>query len=237
MGIGQVTILYYRHMLVDYLPHMYLYEFIWMHKRPESITSYKTILLPFDHQIWTFTIVSTIFAFITLLMMQKIYSYASGQDDPRDYVNQGMICLTQYEICYSVKVIISDLCCLVSGLIGQGVAENWLTRVGFTHSRKFLLIQWLVFANFLLMGYKSVLLSSLVTILYEDTIDTLDDLDRSNLPLMIPQGAGVVEPLEKDPRPTVKRILNRSKMYPYDGTTPDWVEDRYLLFSYYISII
>ena len=91
MGIGQIQILDYRQMLVDYLPHMYLYEFIWMHKKPESITSYKTILLPFDHQIWTFTIVSTIFAFITLLMMQKIYSYASGQDDPRDYVNQGTI--------------------------------------------------------------------------------------------------------------------------------------------------
>ena len=101
----------------------------------------------------------------------------------------------------------------MSGLIGQGAAESWLNRVGFTHSRKLLLIQWLVSANFLLMGYKSVLLSSLVTILYEDTIDTLNDLDRSNLPLLIPQGFGVLEPLEKDPRPIVMRILNRSKVY------------------------
>ena len=78
------------------------------------------------------------------------------------------------------------------------------------------------------MGYKSVLLSSLVTIRYEDTIDTLDDLDKSNLPLMIAQGAGLVEPLEKDSRPIMKRIFSRSKLYPYDGNTPDWVWERYL---------
>lgn len=113
-------------------------------------------------------------------------------------------------------------------LIGAGVSEIWFNRTGFTHSRKLLLIQWLVFVNFLLMGYKSVLLSSLVTIRYEDTIDTLDDLDKSNLPLMIAQGAGLVEPLEKDPRPIMKRIFSRSKLYPYDGNTPDWVWERYL---------
>ena len=115
-------------------------------------------------------------------------------------------------------------------LIGAGVSEIWFNRTGFTHSRKLLLIQWLVFVNFLLMGYKSVLLSSLVTIRYEDTIDTLDDLDKSNLPLMIAQGAGLVEPLEKDPRPIMKRIFSRSKLYPYDGNTPDWVWERYFKF-------
>ena len=77
------------------------------------------------------------------------------------------------------------------------------------------------------MAYKSVLLSSLATIRYEDTIDTLDDLDKSNLPVMIPQGAGLVEPLEKDPRPIIKQIFSRSKLYPYAGVPPEWVEDRY----------
>ena len=232
MGIGQIQIIDYRLKLVDYLPHMYLYEFIWMHKRPESITSYETILLPFDRKIWAFTIVSTIFAFITLLMMQKIYSYASGQDNPHDYINQGIMFNTISVFYFSKKLIISDFCCLVTGLIGQGASESWLNRVGFNNSRKLLLIQWLICANFLLMGYKSVLLSSLVSIRYEDTIDTLYELERSNLPLLIPKGAGLVEPLEKDPRPIVKKIFNQSKLYPYAGDTPDWVYDRYLIFSY-----
>ena len=93
MGIGQIQILHYRLKEVEYLPYMYLYEFIWLHKKPEKITSYETIILPFDHYIWAFTIGFTIFAFITLIIMQKIYSYASGQEDPCDYMNQGnMFC-------------------------------------------------------------------------------------------------------------------------------------------------
>ena len=134
-----------------------------------------------------------------------------------------------YSIAYEIewKFKISDLCCLAVSLIGQGVSEIWFSRVGFTQSRKLLLIQWIVCANFLLMAYKSVLLSSLVTIRYEDTIDTLDDLDKSNMPVMIPQGAGLVEPLENDPRPIIKQILSRSKLYPYAGDTPEWVWERY----------
>lgn len=89
MGIGQAQILHYRTEFVEYLPYMYLYEFIWGDKNPEQITSYETIIRPFDNSVWAFTIGFTLFALITLVIMQKIYSYASGQEDPCDYVYQG----------------------------------------------------------------------------------------------------------------------------------------------------
>ena len=91
MGIGQIQILHYRSKEVEYLPYMNLYEFIWIHKKPEPITSYETIILPFDHYVWAFTIGSTIFAFTTLILMQKIHSHASGHNDPLDYVHQGNV--------------------------------------------------------------------------------------------------------------------------------------------------
>ena len=108
----------------------------------------------------------------------------------------------------------------------MGVSETWFNRGGFTQSRKLLLIQWLVCVNFLLMGYKSLLLSSLVTISYEDTIDTLEDLDKSGLALLLPEGLGLVDLFENDPRPIAKRIFGQSIMVPYDGGTPEWAWER-----------
>ena len=51
------------------------------------------------------------------------------------------------------------------------------------------------------MGYVSTLLSQLVAIRYENPIDTLDDIDKSGLPLMIPNGTGLNFLIGEDPRP------------------------------------
>ena len=73
------------------------------------------------------------------------------------------------------------------------------------------------------MGYKSTLLSTLIPIRYEDTIQSLDDVHRSGLPLLIPEGTVIHKFLLGDTRKTVQQIYDRSIVYPYKGGNKmDW---------------
>ena len=83
------------------------------------------------------------------------------------------------------------------------------------------LLKWIVLGNFLTMGYLSTLLSQLVAIRYENPIDTLDDIDQSGLPVLIPNGTGLTDLLGEDPRPVVQRIFNRSMIVFYNGSHYD----------------
>ena len=80
-------------------------------------------------------------------------------------------------------------------------------------------------ASFLTLGYLSTLLSQLVAIRYENPIDTIDDLDKSGLPLLIAGGTGLQAMMANDPKPAVMRIYNRSLIYPFNGSYPSWVDD------------
>ena len=72
----------------------------------------------------------------------------------------------------------------------------------------------------------STLLSQLVAIKYENPIDTIDDLDKSGLPLLIPGGTGIENMIANDPKPAVKRIYSRSLIHPLNGSYyPSWVDD------------
>ena len=119
----------------------------------------------------------------------------------------------------------SDFCLALMVLIDESVPERWIYREGFTHSRKLMLLQWLLYGSVLLWGYKCVLLSTLIPIRYEKTIDNLYDLDKSELRLAIPHV--IYNLLDKDPRSAMKRVLNRSDLYNYNGTYPRWATERH----------
>ena len=70
------------------------------------------------------------------------------------------------------------------------------------------------------MAYKSTLLPTLVTITYDETLDTAENLIMSGLPLMIPGGSSVHNALRGDERPLMKKIYNKSITYPYGGKPP-----------------
>ena len=96
MGIGQIPLDYDWLKVVDYLPYMYMYEILWLGKNPDNIMSYLTMIYPLDSYVWTFIFVSTISAYITLILIQKLWSYAAGQGDPSDYLYKGDILGSKY---------------------------------------------------------------------------------------------------------------------------------------------
>ena len=123
----------------------------------------------------------------------------------------------------------TDLC-IATFLINETFPKKWINRLGFVYSRKLLILMWLMFAsNLLLWSYKSTLLSTLITINYENPINTLEDVDRSGLPVMVAKNTVLHWLIATDPRPTTKSILKKSVVYPFNGTTPAWTNKRYAL--------
>ena len=113
--------------------------------------------------------------------------------------------------------------------MNEALPKTWICRHGFVKSRQVLVLIWLMFAsNLLTWSYRETLLSTLIPIYYERSIDTLEDVDNSDLPLLVPKATVVHRLLATDPRQIAKRILKKSEFYPFNGTAPAWVSQRYL---------
>ena len=114
-------------------------------------------------------------------------------------------------------------------LMDETFPKKWINRRGFVQSRKVLILIWLMFAsNLLIWSYKSTLLSTLIPIYYENPINTLEDVDNSDLPLLVPRSTVLHRLLATDPRPTVKRIFRKSVLFSFNGTPPAWVYKKYV---------
>ena len=109
---------------------------------------------------------------------------------------------------YLKYYVVADIF-LSTELIPRKRLKKWINRDGFG-TRKILILKWIVLGSVLTWGYKSKLLSTLVTIRYNKPINTLADLDRSGLPLVIAEGSVDHHLFENDQRDLMKQIFNRS---------------------------
>ena len=117
-----------------------------------------------------------------------------------------------------MKIIFLDLL-ISTEFIPKRKRTHWIEREGFK-IRKVLILKWLFLGNVITMAYKSNLLSSLVTIRYERTIDSLKDLLDSDMGVLLPNNTAVHKMFASDPRSIMKKIYKISHVYPYHGTVP-----------------
>ena len=75
--------------MVDYLPYMYAHNIILASRRPKPVASYDTIVNPFDLVTWGLTFLIIIIQFLLLLLLQNVWSKASGAPNPDDYIYEG----------------------------------------------------------------------------------------------------------------------------------------------------
>ena len=192
---------------------MYMYEYIMNSKRPEQITTYDTIVYPFDAYIWIFITISMIAQFLALFIMQNVWSISSGASNPKDYIFQGSnqpIHIMPWNIkllYYFSDVFLSTI------MIPKRRQISWINRQGFV-TRKRIILQWLLLGHFLTLSYKSTLLSTLIPIRYESAIDTLQDMAESGLPFTVPRATTIHKLIATDPRPSMKSIYKRSYFVP-----------------------
>ena len=107
-------------------------------------------------------------------------------------------------------------------LIPSGMLWKWIQRPGL-NMRQLTILMWIVMGTFLTLGYKSTLLSSLIKIRYEATIDSLHDLDKSGISLLLPEGGDDIDFIRRDPREVMARLYKRIIEFPYQGGIPEWV--------------
>ena len=138
----------------------------------------------------------------------------------------------RFHICISIETF-SDFC-LAIFLIDESVPSSWFQREGFSHSRKLLLIFWLVMGNFILMGYKGTLLSNLVKIRYEDTLETRADLIRSGKKILQFEFPGSDAWAAMDP--FFSQMAGKIIWYPPSEEGSEWFEERYTAIINYLTI-
>lgn len=78
MGIGQSSFSAYRYRLADFLPNMYVHEFLMQSKKPVEIVALDAIVYPFDSSIWIWTFLCMLAEFFLLRTMHNIWSKDVG---------------------------------------------------------------------------------------------------------------------------------------------------------------
>lgn len=106
----------------------------------------------------------------------------------------------------------------IGALIDESQDHYHINNRACAKSRQLLLLTWLVVGFFISMCYKSVLLANIVNVEYEDTIDTIDDILRSDLPYYVTGNSGGPVLLNGDPRDSVKQLVKKQVRY-YDLTS------------------
>lgn len=81
-------------------------------------------------------------------------------------------------------------------------------------SRSIVVLHWLICGYILSMGYCSTLLSVMISIRYEDTIDNINDMDERGMPIIFVESSPIGEVVLNDPRPAMRRINNVTKPIP-----------------------
>ena len=228
MGIGQSSFTAYRNKVVDFLPNMYVYEFGMQSKKPHEMASFDTIIYPFDSLTWIFSLASMLAVFGTLLLMQNRWLRVSGESNNSNFMFEGPEkSKTEWlGLKIHIKKFISDLF-LAIVFVPRRKLTKWIKRKGF-NTRKFTILMWIFTSHVLILGYKATLLSTLIPIRYSDKINTLQDMDRSGLPLIIPKGTAMYKSIAGDRRHIVQQIFNRSILYQYTGTREKfaWLFDK-----------
>ena len=187
IGIGEYGFWSALYQFNEYLPWMFLLSFPVGSQLPFKMNSYDTLINPFDGYIWTFTIAASISVFVTLVLIQQLWSRTCKDPLPKNWLFQDVV-----------------LCLTVA--IDESLPRKWFTRRSFMNARRLLLIQWLIWANILSSSYKGILLSKLATVTYNQPIDTLEQMDQSDLPFYIPDATILITTVDLDPRDVVKRI-------------------------------
>ena len=92
-------------------------------------------------------------------------------------------------------------------------------------ARHLLVMEWMLYGYILSLGYKSVLLSTLISVSYEKPIDTVEDGINANKPIVALGNSSTATRLKTDVRASVRELANMIKWYDLNEklTVPTWV--------------
>ena len=131
---------------------------------------------------------------------------------------------------YNNSVIIPAIVFCLGAVIDEAQKDDYIARRSCSGARKLLLMKWMVVGFFFTMCYKSYMRAMMIKIDYEKTIDTIDDMLMSEIPIKMVSNTHLPLLLANDPRETMKALANKIEYYEREdgGKNPDWIEKGYI---------
>ena len=83
------------------------------------------------------------------------------------------------------NIIISAIVFCLGAVIDEAQEDSYIARRSGSGARNLLLMTWMVVGFFYTMSYKSYMRTMMIKIDYEKTIDTIDDMLKSEIPIQI----------------------------------------------------
>ena len=96
---------------------------------------------------------------------------------------------------------------------------NYVTQNTNSGARMILVFAWMMVGFLMTISYKSVLRAMMMTTEYDKTIDTIDDMLKSELPLWMANDTSLILMLERDPREKVKELRKLVNGYAIGAAT------------------
>ena len=90
---------------------------------------------------------------------------------------------------------------------------NYAHKLSSSNARSLIVFKWMVVGFLLTISYKSVLRAMLMKAFYEETIDSIDDMLKSERSFMTAIDTIVPTLLASDPREKVKKLAERANFF------------------------
>ena len=124
------------------------------------------------------------------------------------------------------SIVFTDIMVVIGLFLEPGVVTGAANQMKIAESKKFLLLQWIMMAFFVSAAYRSVLLATMLAPAYENSIDTLDDLLKTEKEILVPVGTKTAKLLRLDPKEDVRTLHKKVTFYNIqDGKHPKPVLD------------
>ena len=104
-------------------------------------------------------------------------------------------------------------------LLDVDVKGKWFSRPA-SRGKTALMVLWMFMSTILVLAYKNVLLSKLITSTFEEPIDSVDDMLEQKVVLMLPTGTSGHDLFMSDPRENFQQLAKTAKFYQYRGNIP-----------------
>ena len=123
-----------------------------------------------------------------------------------------------------IKICFSDVSISLGSIIEEAQRNGHFQKQQCAKARDLIVLKWAMIGFLLTISYKSVLLSKLIHIDYEKGLDSVDDVLRSNKPVVTDGTSAITKLVKSDPRGKMKEIGERLKTYKSEkGAPPMWV--------------
>ena len=114
----------------------------------------------------------------------------------------------------------------IGPIIDESLDQKFVHITTSAKARQVLLVKWIVLGFCLTACYKSVLLSNMVNIGFEKTIDTVEDALDSGRLFIVPENTDVPSKIRNSIHANVRKLADQMKLcnlsFGYSQQFPEW---------------